>query len=59
MILTLMIRRAKGFEVMKIGLITNLNTFGSKVLLTLKIVDFKNAPLTKVVHVYIIKGMNA
>jgi hypothetical protein len=28
--LTLMIRRAKGLELMNIFLITNLNTFGSK-----------------------------
>jgi hypothetical protein len=42
-----MIRRAKGFELMKIVFITLLSTFGSKVLLTLKIMNFKNAPLTK------------
>jgi hypothetical protein len=29
-ILTLMIRRAKGFKLMKTLFITNLNTFGSK-----------------------------
>jgi hypothetical protein len=34
-----------------------LNTFGSKVFLTLKIMDFEN--VTKIVHVYVIKGMNA
>jgi len=38
----LMIRRAKGFELMKIVFITHLNTFGSKMFLTLKIMDFKN-----------------
>jgi hypothetical protein len=32
---------------------------GSKVLVTLKIMDFENALLTKVVHSYVIKGMNA
>ncbi len=53
-----MIRRAKGLELMKIIFITNLNTFGSKVLLTLKIMDFENVPLTKVVHVYVIDDMN-
>jgi hypothetical protein len=58
-ILTLTIRRAKKFEVMKIGFITNLNTFGSKVFLTLKTMDFENVLLTKVVHVYVIKDMNA
>jgi len=54
-----MIRRAKGFELMKIVFITHLNTFGSKVFLTLKIMDFENMALTKVVHIYVIGGMNA
>jgi hypothetical protein len=53
-----MIKRAKGLELMRIVFVTNLNTFGSKVLLTLKIMDFENVPLTKVVHVYVIEGMN-
>ncbi len=44
---------------MKIVFITHLNTFGSKVFLTLKIMDFKSVALTKVVHIYVIKGMNA
>jgi len=39
--------------------ITHLSTFGSKELLTLKIMDFENVFLTKVVHIYVIKGMNA
>jgi hypothetical protein len=51
-----MTRRAKGFELMKIIFIINLNTFGSKVFLTLKIMDFENVPLTKVVHVYVIES---
>jgi len=46
-ILTLMIRKAKGFELMKIISITHLRTFGTKVFLTLKIMDFENATLTK------------
>jgi hypothetical protein len=54
-----MIRRAKVLELMKIVLINHLSTFGSKVLLTLKIMDFENVPLTKVVHIYVIEGMNA
>ncbi len=54
-----MIRRAKGLELMKIVFITHLNTFGSKVFLTLKIMDFENVVLTKVIHIYVIKGMNA
>ncbi len=54
-----MIRRAKGLELMKIVFITNLNTFGSKVFLTLKIMDFKSLALTKIIHIYVIEGMNA
>jgi hypothetical protein len=42
-----MIKKAQGLELMKIICITNLITFGSKVLLTLKIMDFENVPLTK------------
>jgi hypothetical protein len=44
---------------MKIIFITNLSTFGSKVFLTLKTMDFENVPLSKVVNVCVIKGMNA
>jgi hypothetical protein len=44
---------------LKIVFITDLNTFGSKVLLTLKIMDFENVHLTKVVDVYVIEGINA
>jgi len=57
-ILTLTIRREKWFEPM-IFFITHLSKFGSKTLLTLKIMDFENLFLTKVVHIYVIKGMNA
>jgi len=42
-----MIRRAKGLELMKIVFLTNLNTFGSNVFLTLKIMDFENMALKK------------
>jgi hypothetical protein len=42
-----MIRRAKKLEWIKIIYITDLNTFGSKMFLTLKIKDFENVPLTK------------
>jgi len=42
-----------------IYIITNLSTFGSNVFLTLKIMDFENLALTKVIHIYVIKGMNA
>jgi hypothetical protein len=54
-----MIRSAKRFECMKIIFIINLSTFGSKVILTLKIMNFENVPLTKVIYVYVIEGMNA
>ncbi len=37
-----MIKRAKRLELMKIVFITDLSTFGSKVFLTLKIMDFEN-----------------
>jgi hypothetical protein len=39
--------------------ITHLNTFGSKVFLTLKNMDFRDIVLTKLIPIYIIKGMNA
>ncbi len=58
-ILTLIIRKAKELELMKLFFITNLNTFGSKMISTLKLMEFENVPLTKVVHVYVIEGMNA
>jgi hypothetical protein len=57
-ILTLIIRRAKRLELMKIVFITHLNTFGSTMFLTLKIMDFENVPLTKIVHIYVIERMN-
>jgi len=44
---------------MKIIFITYLNTFGPKMFLTLKIMDFENVLSTKVIHIYVIKGMNA
>jgi hypothetical protein len=50
--------RAKGFELM-IFFITHFSKFGSKVFLTLKIMDFESVPLSKVVHVYVIEIMNA
>jgi hypothetical protein len=54
-----MIVSTKGLELMNVIFVTNLNTFGSNVLLTLKTMDFENVALTKVVHIYVIKGMNA
>jgi hypothetical protein len=57
-ILTLIIRRAKGLELMKIVFITHFSTFGSIMFLTLKFMDFENVPLTKIVHIYVIEKMN-
>jgi hypothetical protein len=54
-----MIIKEKGLELMEIVYLTIFNTFGSNVLLTLKITDFENVALTKVVHIYVIKGTNA
>jgi hypothetical protein len=39
--------------------ITHLSTFGSKVLLTLKIMNFESVALKNIVHIYVIEGMNA
>jgi hypothetical protein len=57
-ILSLIFRRAKGLELMKIVFTTHLNIFASKVFLTLKIMDLEIVTLTKIVHIYVIKGMN-
>jgi hypothetical protein len=46
-------------ELMKIIFITFLNTFGSKLILTLKNMDFENVALTKVIHIYVIENINA
>jgi hypothetical protein len=54
-----MIRRAKGLQLMKIVFVTDLNTFGPNMLLTLKIMDFENVALTKVVYIYVKESMNA
>jgi hypothetical protein len=44
----LIIRKENGIELMKISVfITNLNTFGSRMLLILEIMDFENVLLTK------------
>jgi hypothetical protein len=57
-ILTLMIISTKGLELMKVNFVINMSTFGSNVLLTLKTMDVENEALTKVIHIYVIKGMN-
>jgi hypothetical protein len=42
-----MISRAKGLELMTIIFIIDLNSFGSNMFLTFKIMDFENVALTK------------
>ncbi len=55
----MIIKRAKGFELMNFSYIFDLNTFDFKRLLTLKIMNSENVFLAKIVHVYVIEGMNA
>jgi hypothetical protein len=52
-----MISKVKELELMKIIFIIVLNTFGSNVLLTLKVVDFENVVLTLCIEQGIVKGM--
>jgi hypothetical protein len=54
-----MIRRAKGLELLNYFFVAHFSTFGSKVFLTLKIMDFKNVGSTKKIHIYVTKSMNA
>jgi hypothetical protein len=51
-ILTLLIVMAKGLELMNFLYIIHLSIFGSKMLLTVKIMDFENVVLSKI-HIYI------
>jgi hypothetical protein len=59
MLLTLMIRKTKGFELTNFFLITNLSSFGSNMFFILKLMDFENVALAKIIHIYMIKVMNA
>jgi hypothetical protein len=43
----------------EIGEIHFYNIFGFNVLLALKIMNFENVTLTKIIHFYVIKNMNA
>jgi len=54
----LMIISTKGLELMKVIFVVNMSTFGSNVLLTLKPMDVENVALTKIIHIYVIKGMH-
>jgi hypothetical protein len=49
-----MIKRAKGFEFMKIILKTHLSTFGSKMLLIIKIMDFENVVLINKLFIFML-----
>jgi hypothetical protein len=57
-ILTLMIKKAKGFELMNF-FYNPFEHIWFKSVFDPKNYGFENVPLTKVVHVYVIKGMNA
>jgi hypothetical protein len=61
MILTLMIKINKKlkFVKFKFTLSTCLNTFGSNIFLVQKIVNFEDVTLTKIIHFYVIKNINA
>ncbi len=54
-----MSRWAKGLELMNFFYNPFEHIWLSKVFLTLKILDFDNVALTKVVHIYVIDVMNA
>jgi hypothetical protein len=51
-ILTLMIMKEKLLEINKFHFKTHLNIFVSNVFLTLKIMNFENVSLAKVIHFY-------
>jgi hypothetical protein len=53
-----MIKMEKGLELINFFFIIELSTFGSKMLLTLKIMDFENVLKKNVVHIHVIDGMN-
>jgi hypothetical protein len=54
-----MIRKVKAFEKMIIFFNNPFEPFGSKMLLTIKIMDFENVALTKkIVNIYVIEDMN-
>ncbi len=54
-----MIKSAKGVEINKKNLfVTHIYTFGSNMLLAFSITNFDNVFLTKVVHFYMVKGMD-
>jgi hypothetical protein len=54
-----MIKKKKRLKLKNIVFITYFSTLGSKVFLILKIMDFENVDLTRIVHIYVIESMNA
>jgi hypothetical protein len=59
-ILTLMIKRTKGIKIDEVFFTTHLNIFCSNMFLVkLKIKNFEDVVLTKVIHFYVVKSMNA
>jgi len=48
-----MVKKTKELELMKFVFIIHLSTFGLKVFLILKIMNFENLALVKVVHIYV------
>ncbi len=54
-----MVKKTKELELMNFFYIIHLSTFGLEMFLTLKIMKFEILALIKVVHIYVIKGMNA
>jgi hypothetical protein len=51
-----MIRKTNEFELINLFLLTHLSMFGSKLFLTLKIMDFENVTLVRSVDIYAIKA---
>jgi len=47
------------FKLVKFIFTTHLSTFGSNMLLTLKIMNFENDFIIKVIHFYVVKNLNA
>jgi hypothetical protein len=54
-ILTLMIKKSKAIEIDEIHFTTHMNTFDSNMFLALKIMNFEDVVLTKIIHFYVIK----
>jgi len=53
----ILLKIGKDFNTDNVKRQKDLNTFGSKVLFDLKIMDFENVTLAKVVHINVIEGI--